>query len=88
MVMLFVVAMVVPIHKPMAYIYQHPVLMLKQYLMLFNKFEECPQARCHVFFLQKTSILFCRFGKSMYVCGELGNVNIKRCYSCRSDLSR
>ena len=44
MVMLLVVAMVVPIHKPMPYMYQHPVLMLKQYLMLFNKLEECPPA--------------------------------------------
>ncbi len=40
MVMLLVVAMVVPIHKPMPYMYQHPVLIPKQYLMLFNKLKE------------------------------------------------
>ena len=44
MVMLLVVAMVVPIHKPMPYMCQRPVLMLKQYLMLFNKLEEYPPA--------------------------------------------
>ena len=44
MVMLLVVAMVVPIHKPMPYMYQCPVLIPKQYLMLFNKLEECPPA--------------------------------------------
>ena len=44
MVMLLVVAMVVPMHKPMPYMCQCPVLMLKQYLMLFNKLEKCPPA--------------------------------------------
>ena len=44
MVMLLVVAMVVPIHKPMPYMCQHPVVILKQYLKLFNKLEECPPA--------------------------------------------
>ena len=44
MVMLLVVAMVVPMHKPMPYMYQCPVLIPKQYLMLFNKLEECPPA--------------------------------------------
>lgn len=44
MVMLLIPVMVVPIHKPMPYMCQRPVLMLKQYLMLFNKLEECPPA--------------------------------------------
>ena len=44
MEMLLVVAMVVPIHKPMPHMCQRPVLIPKQYLMLFNKLEECPQA--------------------------------------------
>ena len=44
MVMLLVVAMVVTMHKPMPYMCQRPVLIPKQYLMLFNKLEECPPA--------------------------------------------